>query len=231
MLLGYRLQVFERAARASVSEPCRTFGIHRSTYYRWKRAVDRHGLEILRPRERRRPAMPNALAKMVEERIVAFSIAHPGLGPRRVASELGREKWGAIGVSHSGVWRCLVRHGLSPRPKRYALVAGHRAAHEPPREPEPERHIDAARAPSAVARRSRLAPSFPPRRHPGRVSYGQSRTECSVSSGATWEADQGLDSPSRRQLLSHREPAARTEIAASRLSGGLGRKRRPPSGR
>ena len=116
VLLGYRLQVFERAARASVSEPCRTFGIHRSTYYRWKRAVDRHGLEILRPRERRRPAMPNALAKMVEERIVAFSIAHPGLGPRRVASELGREKWGAIGVSHSGVWRCLVRHGLSPAP-------------------------------------------------------------------------------------------------------------------
>jgi transposase-like protein len=30
---------------------CRTFGVHRSTYYRWKRLVDRHGLEVLRPRE------------------------------------------------------------------------------------------------------------------------------------------------------------------------------------
>ena len=71
-LFGYRLQVFERASRTSVSEACRTFGIHRSTYYRWKRQVDRHGLEMLRPRERRRPAMPNALPKMVEERIVGF---------------------------------------------------------------------------------------------------------------------------------------------------------------
>jgi hypothetical protein len=49
---------------------------------------------MLRPRERRRPQMPNALPKMIEERIVSFSIAHPGLGPRRVASELAREKWG-----------------------------------------------------------------------------------------------------------------------------------------
>jgi hypothetical protein len=49
---------------------------------------------MLRPRERRRPQMPNQLPKMVEERIVSFSIAHPGLGPRRVADEnlLGRRE-------------------------------------------------------------------------------------------------------------------------------------------
>ena len=81
VLLGYRLQLFAEAARTSVSAACRTFGVHRSTYYAWKRQVDRHGLEMLRPRERRRPQMPNALAKMIEERIVAFSIAHPGSGP------------------------------------------------------------------------------------------------------------------------------------------------------
>ena len=45
--------------------------------------------------------MPNAFPKMIEERIVSFSIAHPGLGPRRVSSELTREKWGAIIVSPS----------------------------------------------------------------------------------------------------------------------------------
>src|SRR3954466_7241699 len=57
---GYRLQLFALAARTSVSHACRTFGVHRSTYYAWKRQVDRHGLETLRPRERRRPQMPNA---------------------------------------------------------------------------------------------------------------------------------------------------------------------------
>ena len=114
-LLGYRLQLFALAERTSVAEACRTFGVHRSTYYVWRRRVERHGLEVLRPRERRRPKMPNALSAMVEERVLSFAIAHPGLGPRRVASELGREKWGAISVSHSTVWRVLRRHGLSTR--------------------------------------------------------------------------------------------------------------------
>ncbi len=145
VLFGYRQQLFAEAARTSVSAACRTFGVHRSTYYAWKRQVDRHGLEMLRPRERRRPQMPNQLPKMVEERIVSFSIAHPGLGPRRVASELAREKWGGIVVSPNGVWKVLCRHGLNTRAKRLGLIAGYSAPYEPPRTPEPERHIDVQR--------------------------------------------------------------------------------------
>jgi transposase InsO family protein len=145
VLFGYRLQLFDHAVRTSVSEACRVFGIHRSTYYRWKAQVDRHGLEVLRPRERRKPRMPNQLSAMVEERILAFAIAHPGLGPRRIASELRREKWGGIVVSGNGVWRVLVRHGLNTRAKRLSLVAGYRAPYEPPREPPPEPHIEVQR--------------------------------------------------------------------------------------
>jgi transposase InsO family protein len=145
VLFGYRQQLFAEAARTSVSEACRRFGVHRSTYYAWKRQVDRHGLEVLRPRERRRPQMPNQLPKMIEERIVSFSLAHPGLGPRRVASELRREKWGAIVVSPNGVWKTLCRHGLNTRAKRLGLIAGYAAPYEPPRDPGPERHIDVER--------------------------------------------------------------------------------------
>ena len=145
MLFGYRQQLFAEAARTSVSEACRRFGVHRSTYYVWRRQVERHGLEALRPRERRRPKMPNQLPKMVEERIVSFSIAHPGFGPRRVSSELGREKWGGIVVSPNGVWKVLCRHGLNTRAKRLALVAGYAAPYEPPRDPGPEQHIDVER--------------------------------------------------------------------------------------
>src|SRR5438045_5718612 len=82
VLFGYRLRVLEHAGRTSVSEACRVFGIHRSTFYVWKRRVERHGLEILRPRERRRPRMPQQLSPFVEERIVAFALGHPGYGPR-----------------------------------------------------------------------------------------------------------------------------------------------------
>jgi len=145
VLFGYRQQLFAQAARTSVSAACRMFGVHRSTYYAWKRQVDRHGLEMLRPRERRRPQMPNQLPKMVEERIVSFSIAHPGLGPRRVASELAREKWGGIVVSSNGVWKVLCRHGLNTRSKRLGLIAGYAAPYEPPRDPAPEQHIDVSR--------------------------------------------------------------------------------------
>jgi transposase len=108
VLFGYRLQLFAEAARTNVLVAFARSGVHRLTYYAWKRQVDRHGLEMLRPRERWRPQMPNALAKMIEERIVAFSIAHPGLGPKRVASELAREKWGApveLGVKVIAVGR------------------------------------------------------------------------------------------------------------------------------
>src|SRR5205823_536175 len=120
-------QLFDLAGRVGVSAACRTFGVHRSTFYDWKRKVDRHGLEMLRPSERRRPRMPNQLSPLVEQRIVAFSLAHPGFGPRRISSELGRERWGGIVVSANGVWRCLCRHGLNRRAKRLALVAGYHA--------------------------------------------------------------------------------------------------------
>ena len=145
VLFGYRLQLFDLAARTTVSHACRTFGVHRSTYYAWKRQVDRHGLEMLRPRERRRPQMPNQLPKMVEERIVSFSLAHPGLGPKRIASELRREKWGGIVVSPNGVWKVLGRHGLNTRAKRLGLIAGYAAPYEPPRDRGPEQHIDVDR--------------------------------------------------------------------------------------
>ena len=79
-LFGYRLRVLDHAGRTSVSEACRVFGIHRSTYYVWKRRVERHGLEILRPRERRRPRMPQQLSPFVEERIVAFALGTPVMG-------------------------------------------------------------------------------------------------------------------------------------------------------
>jgi hypothetical protein len=71
VLFGYRLQLFDLAARTTVAHACRTFGVHRSTFYAWKAQVDRQGLEMLRPRERRRPVMPNQLSPIVEQRVVA----------------------------------------------------------------------------------------------------------------------------------------------------------------
>jgi transposase InsO family protein len=142
VLFGYRLQLFALAAERGVSQACRLMGVHRSTYYRWKAQVDHQGLEMLRPRERRRPQMPNQLSVLVEQRVVAFALGHPGHGPRRIASRLARPEWGGLIVSPNGVYKTLVRHGLNTRAKRLALVAGYRAPFHPPREVPPEPHID-----------------------------------------------------------------------------------------
>jgi hypothetical protein len=58
---------------------------------------------------------------------VAFSLGHPGLGPRRIAAMLARPQWGALVVSPNGVYTALRRHGLSTRAKRLGLLAGYRA--------------------------------------------------------------------------------------------------------
>jgi hypothetical protein len=87
--------------------------------------------------------MPNQLPEWVEHRILAFSLAHPGLGPKRISAELARVRWGSLRVSPNGVWRCLSRHGLGHRRARLSLVAGYAAPPEPGHEPEPERHLDA----------------------------------------------------------------------------------------
>ena len=146
VLYAYRLRVLASARElGSVAAACRLHGIHRSTYYRWKGQAERFGLEILRPRERRRPQIPNAVPVLVEQRVLAFALGHPGYGPRRISAELAREKWGGLRVSANGVWRVLRRHGLQTRALRLALVAGYAAPPEPARDPEPERHIEASR--------------------------------------------------------------------------------------
>jgi hypothetical protein len=106
--------------------------------------VDRFGLEALRLRERRRPRMPNEIGPHLEQRIIAFALGHPGFGPRRIAAELAREKWGGTRISEHGVWRVLKRFNLNTRTKRLALIARHADPYErKPASAPPERHIDA----------------------------------------------------------------------------------------
>ena len=152
LLFRFRLRVFALAHElGSVRAACRALGVHHSTYYRWKEMVDRGGLEMLRPRERRSPRMPNAISVLVSQRIIAFALGHPGLGPARISAELHRPVWGGFQVSPAGVYRVLRRHGLHTREKRLGLVAGYAAPPDPlPRDPEPERHLEATHPGSVV---------------------------------------------------------------------------------
>lgn len=134
VLFRFRLRVIALAQElGSVREACRVMEVHPSSFYRWRQLLERYGPDILRPRERRRPQMPNAISHQIEQRVVAFALAHPGFGPHRIALELKQERWGGIAISGNGVWRVLRRHGLQHRRLRLALVAGVMAPPEPPR--------------------------------------------------------------------------------------------------
>jgi transposase-like protein len=79
--------VFAIAAELdNVRAACRAMGIHPSTYYRWKQQLDRHGPEILRPRERRVPRMANQTSPLVSNawspsRSATQASARPGSPP------------------------------------------------------------------------------------------------------------------------------------------------------
>jgi transposase InsO family protein len=142
LLYRHRLLVFARAAEEGVSRACRALGYHRSWFYRWKGRVEREGLEVLRPRERRAPRMPNQIPPWEEKQILAMALANPGLGPRRLAAQLAFEQ--SMMVSASGVLRVLRRHGLGTRLRRLSLVSGYAAPPEPERPlPPVQRHLEA----------------------------------------------------------------------------------------
>jgi transposase InsO family protein len=88
--------------------------------------------------------MPNQIGPHLEHRVLAFALGHPGFGPRRIATELARPKWGGLRISEHGVWRVLRRFNLNTRNKRHALIARHADPYErkPLEQPEAQ-HIDA----------------------------------------------------------------------------------------
>jgi transposase InsO family protein len=145
-LFRFRVRLFGLATElGNVRAACRMMGVHHSTFYRWRAQLERFGPEILRPRERRQPRMANAISPMVEQRVIAFSLGHPGFGPKRIAAVLARPLWGGLCLSPNGVWRILRGHGLSTRARRLGLICGYAAPPEPAR-PQPEpRHLEVSR--------------------------------------------------------------------------------------
>ncbi len=97
-----------------------------------------------RPRERRRPQMPNALPKMLRS-AWCRSRSLTRASDRGVLPQSWRGRGGRIVVSPNGVWKLLCRHGLNTRAKRLGLIAGYAAPYEPRRDPAPEQHIDVDR--------------------------------------------------------------------------------------
>ena len=83
-----RVRVLDLAAKTDVAKACRTFGVSRTTFYRWKKVADAYGLAALMPKSKRPPAMPNATPTWVVEELFGGGggASHAGRGPSRRAA-------------------------------------------------------------------------------------------------------------------------------------------------
>jgi transposase InsO family protein len=115
-----RVRVLEHAAKTSVSEAHRVFGVSRKTIHQWKGLAERYGLDALMPKARRAPAMPNATPSWVVEELLAEAVVRPTLGAARYAEVLAGR---GFVISPSGVQKLLCRSGLGRRRQRVAALA------------------------------------------------------------------------------------------------------------
>ena len=125
---GFRLLLFRRAQElGNVSAACRELGISRSLYYQLKKRFERYGPDGLHPkRTQARPGRPPQLEATVERLVLAWGLAWPTWGPRRLSDQLALR---GICIAPSTVYRALRRAGLGTRQQRLGILEQHSAQH------------------------------------------------------------------------------------------------------
>lgn len=94
----------------NISHACKTMGVSRDTFYRYKEAVEHGGVEALLDKSRRAPNLKNRVDPSVEQAVLEYAIEDPAHGQARVSNELRKK---GVFVSPSGVRSIWIRHDLA----------------------------------------------------------------------------------------------------------------------
>lgn len=94
----------------NISKACKTMGISRDTFYRYRDAVEDGGVEALLDQSRRVPNLKNRVDPHVEKAVIEFAIEDPAFGQARVSNELRKK---GIFVSANGVRSIWLRNNLA----------------------------------------------------------------------------------------------------------------------
>ena len=89
---GLRLRVMRRAEQVgNVSQVCREFGISRTLFYRWRRRVERYGVEGLHPRRTQaRRGRPVQVPPATERLVQSVAISAGTWGCSRITGHLAQ---------------------------------------------------------------------------------------------------------------------------------------------
>lgn len=94
----------------NVSRACKTMGLSRDTFYRYKAAVESAGIENLLDKSRRQPKLKNRVDEPTEQTVLTHAIEYPAHGQLRGSNELRKA---GVFVSPSGVRSIWLHHGLA----------------------------------------------------------------------------------------------------------------------
>jgi transposase InsO family protein len=94
----------------NVSKACQVMGLSRDTFYRYKSAVDKGGVDALYEVNRRKPNTKNRVDEKTEQAVLDYAIEFPAHGQARTSNELRKR---GIFVSPSGVRSIWLRHQLA----------------------------------------------------------------------------------------------------------------------
>ena len=94
----------------NISQACKIMGLSRDTFYRYKEAADKGGVEALIDQSRRVPNFKNRVDKRIEDAVIAYATDYPAHGQHRASNEL--RKLG-VNISGSGVRSVWVRNDLA----------------------------------------------------------------------------------------------------------------------
>src|SRR3990170_461992 len=118
-------KVFE--GKKSVSEVCRQADISRTIFYRWLNAF-KNARRVTPDKRRRfhRQAPPDK-----KQLVLDLAFNHPEYSSQKISQALGVNRKGKLILGNHGVYNVLMRHNLSTRQDRLALVKREKSLPQP----------------------------------------------------------------------------------------------------
>jgi transposase InsO family protein len=147
-LARLRKHVLDRVARGEITmvEAARQMGCSRSRLYELKARYERYGEAGLLPKPRPVQGHPATAPAACRDQIIAYAVEHPTEGPRSIAWQLRKARFGGWQVSHSTVYNVLKAAGLNRRSMRLAAAEALAAAEGGPVTERALRDLRAAQA-------------------------------------------------------------------------------------